>query len=193
MSSFVGHIAAGTAVYLTHHRLDDRQARWALPVLVLLALSPDIDYLPHWVLNLHPSVRFTHSVLFCLAMSALAWAACTPLRWRHPQALTPWMVLSASLSHLLLDTLVGAHPEPLLWPFTATEVLWPLGLLPSAGHLHWGNVYLWRNLLIECGVLWPLLAVAVAGARRSLTRHPMAWGVGLPAWGACLAWSLAIH
>ncbi len=192
MSSFVGHVAAGTAIYLSCHRLGDKPVRWALPVLVLLAISPDVDYLPRWLLGVDPQVRFTHSLLFCLGMSGLAWALSAPLRRRHPQALRPWMVVLASLSHLLLDTLVGAHSEPLLWPFTPHELLSPVGLLPSAGRLAWANVYLWRNLLIECGVLWPLLALGVALKRGLRPRLALVLWVA-PAWLASLGWSLAVH
>jgi inner membrane protein len=195
MSSFVGHMAAGAAVFLAHHRLSERPVRWALPVLVFLAISPDLDYLPRWLWHLHPATRFTHSLLFCVAIGVLVWLLCTPLRRRQPQALTLGMALLASTSHVLLDTLVGAHPEPLLWPFSATEILWPLGLLPSAGHLHWANPYLWRNLLIESGVLWPVLALGVALARGVPLhrRRPDLWWALVPAWAAFLGWSVAVH
>jgi hypothetical protein len=76
MSSFAGHAAAGAAIYLSRHRLDDRQAPWMLlPLLVLLAVSPDADYLALWLFKVHPAPRLTHSLAYCLAVAALAWAA----------------------------------------------------------------------------------------------------------------------
>ena len=195
MSSFVGHAAVGVSLCLARNRLDAPQVRWALPLLVLLAISPDLDYLALWIFHFQPHPRVTHSLLFCLGASLLAWVASEPARRRSPQTLTPLAVVLASTSHLALDLLVGVHPVPVWWPFTAVELSSPFGLLPSAGHLSLSNRYLWRNLLIECGVLWPVLALLVAWARGALAWRPAAAWKWLPvvaAWLAFLGWSLSL-
>ncbi|WP_198007892.1 hypothetical protein [Methylovulum miyakonense] len=48
MSSLIGHAISGTAIYLAQKHYNPT-TRWLLPVLVLLAIFPDLDYLvfPH--------------------------------------------------------------------------------------------------------------------------------------------------
>ena len=72
---------------------------------------------------------------------------------------------AAGLSHLVLDLLVGVMPLPLLWPLARTECRLPFGLLPSAGAIRLFNPYLYRNLLIEMGVLVPVV-LGIVLARR---------------------------
>ena len=103
-----------------------------------------------------------------------------------------WLLL-ATMSHALLDFLVGAHPVPLFWPVNA-GVTAPVGLLPSAGSLDPGNFYLWRNLLIELGVLGPTFALLVALVRRRSLRGLAAWALIIaPLWAVFVAWSVRLH
>lgn len=191
MSSIVGHMAAGTAAYLACNRFSDRRARLALPVFVTLAICPDLDYLAIWLLDAVPSPRFTHSILFGLAAAMIAWLCTRSMRERAHLPMAA--LLAASLSHPLLDLLVGAHAVPLLWPLPEPDVSLPFGVLPSAGRLALGNVYLWRNLLIEMAVLLPALAAIVAVARRVPLRLVTIRGLAiLPIWLAFVAWSVAL-
>lgn len=66
----------------------------------------------------------------------------------------------AGLSHLALDFLVGVTPLPLFWPLGPAAFSSPVGILPSAGRVQLSNYYLYRNVLIEVGVLAPLYYVA---------------------------------
>ncbi len=103
------------------------------------------------------------------------------MAWRRDLFL---IALFAGLSHLAMDTLVGVHRNPLLWPLTDRGFASPVGLLPSAGRPDPANFYFWRNLLIEMGILVPLLfairrrgtvrvaAILIAGAF-------MLWSVSL--------------
>ena len=103
-------------------------------------------------------------------------------------------LLLASVSHPLLDLLVGAHGLPLLWPFTDRQVALPFGLLPSAGRLALDNYYLWRNLLIELGVLVPLfglLAVIARGTAPRMLARSAAFIFSL--WLVMLAWSVSLQ
>jgi inner membrane protein len=87
---------------------------------------------------------------------------------------------------------VGAHPVPLFWPL-AGGVSIPAGVLPSAGSLAFDNFYLWRNLLIEIGVLGPVFAFLIAASGRRRLRELAGWTLlVLPAWAAFLTWSIAL-
>lgn len=194
MSSIVGHALAGVAVYLACNRAKDRRALWALPAFVFLAVCPDLDYFAIWWWHAQPALRLTHTLLFALAASLLMWALIKPLRSRL-QAKVPFpALLLASVSHPLLDLLVGSHGLPLLWPLTDRQVALPFGLLPSAGRLALDNYYLWRNLLIELGVLVPPLGLLVAVARgvapRVLVRSAT---FVVPLWLVMLAWSVSLQ
>ena len=195
MSSFIGHATAGAAIYLSQGRLSSPQARWALPLFILLAVFPDFDYVGRWFLGADMQPRVTHTLAFCVAFGILAWVSTTKLRAdvRHPPTLAAYVL--ASSSHLALDILVGVHALPVLWPFTANEISSPIGILPSTIHvLSLTNHYLWRNLLIESAVLLPLLAAMVALCRATPVRSmlPKVLFMG-PPWIVCLAWSLGLQ
>lgn len=187
MSSLAGHACAGLAAYLCCNGPARPPSRWALAAFVLLAVCPDLDYLGVWLLGYAASPRITHSLLFAVVAAlgiqrlARAAGAALPLPW----------LLVASVSHPLLDLLVGAHPVPLFWPVQA-GVSVP-GLLPSAGALRLGNVYLWRNLLIELGVLLPVYAVLVAMLRGTARRRWRTWALCItPLWLGVVAWSISL-
>ena len=193
MSSVVGHAAAGAAAFLACNRYADARARRMLPVFLALAIGADLDYLAVWLLDYAAHPRFTHSLVFALGLAVLAWSGTRGVHARG-HARLPFVALAlASLSHPLLDLLVGAHPVALLWPLPQADVAIARGVLPSAGRLDPGNYYLWRNLLIEQAILLPVFALLVALAR------DVAWRVIAraapwlaPVWLACLAWSLGL-
>lgn len=194
MSSLVGHGLAGVAVYLACNRAGDRRTLWALPAFVFLAVCPDLDYLAIWWRHAQPTLRLTHTLAFALAASALMWCLTFRLRTGAVANIPFRALLLASISHPLLDLLVGAHGLPLLWPFTDRQVALPFGLLPSAGRLALDNYYLWRNLLIELGILVPLFGLLAAIARgttpRVLARNA---AFVLPFWLAMLTWSVSLQ
>lgn len=69
-----------------------------------------------------------------------------------------------------------------------------LGLLPSAGRLSLDNYYLWRNLLIELGILVPLFGLLVALARGTAPRLlARSAAFVIPLWLAMLAWSVSLQ
>ncbi|WP_310599172.1 metal-dependent hydrolase [Desulfobulbus sp.] len=132
MSSLIGHTLAGASIYLSCNRPADQRAARALPVFVLLAICPDFDYFILWLFHYQTVPRLTHTLLFCLATSSMAWWCAAPLR-RNNVANTPfWAMALASCSHPLLDLLVGVHPLPLLWPLPDPDIALPFGILPSA-------------------------------------------------------------
>lgn len=193
MSSIVGHGLAGVAVYLACNRARDRRTLWALPAFVFLAVCPDLDYFAIWWWHAQPALRPTHTLSFAIAASLFMWGLTVPLRTSSLANVPFPALLLASVSHPLLDLLVGAHGLPLLWPFIDRQVALPFGLLPSAGRLALDNYYLWRNLLIELGILVPLFVLLAALARgaalRVLLRNA---AFVLPLWLAMLAWSASL-
>lgn len=170
MSSIVGHLLAGSACHLALRNSNSTQPKTRWLIAMLLAIAPDFDYLPAWLWQLEMSPRYSHSLGFCVSIGCGAWAC---LRHREPPSQRQNLLglcLLAPLSHLLLDLLVGVQAKPLLWPLLAQPLALPFGILPSAGRLDWHNPLLWRNGLIELGVLFPaaMLFFALMQRRRQL-------------------------
>lgn len=153
-------------------------------------MAPDLDYLAVWWFGYAANPRISHSLVVALAAVAIVHRMTEDKgRARLPFGL----LLAAGVSHALLDFLVGAHPVPLFWPFDE-GVISPVGVLPSAGALAFGNVYLWRNLLIELGVLLPVSALLIAVCGSYRTRHLLAWALFVaPVWMVFLGWSVALN
>lgn len=102
-----------------------------------------------------------------------------------------WLIAAAA-SHGILDLLVGAHAVPLLWPLPA-ETQMPVGILPSAGALKIGNYYLWRNLVIELGLMLPVYTAMVLLCRGAVRRWHRVMTLTLsPAWIGLLVWSVSL-
>lgn len=195
MSSFIGHALAGATIHFSGQRNNGPAARWSLPVLIILAVAPDLDYLPLWLWGMDCNPRLSHSLACCLLLSVVAWLICKPLYTRGGMRPPGLLAMSlATSSHLLLDLAVGVHGLPILWPLPLAEISSPLALLPSAGQLRLDNFYLWRNLLIETGVLLPISALCLAWARKvswRLIARTAAWLA--PLWVFFVTWSIRIH
>lgn len=187
LSSFLGHtLAAFTVSRATPG--PGRRVAWFL-WLAVLASAPDIDYLVP-VLHLGAlRYRISHSLLGALLLPAFTAAAlCFFVR---DAALLRRMVAQAFLagaSHLLLDLLVGVTPLPLFWPFSLERIRLPIGLLPSAGGISLTNPYLYRNALIEMGVLAPLSALIILRSRL----RPWQGALLLAISAAFIAWAILL-
>lgn len=158
MSSFVGHSLAALAI-----SAKDRQ-RFSLiwlACLLLAAIAPDLDYLLHFLSkSQHAGIRISHSVGFAFVVPALVVTGLVCCGVRNCELRRrAWQVILAGQSHILLDFLVGVHPMPLIWPLADATFRCPIGLLPSAGALSLTNIYLYRNLALELGILLPICAL----------------------------------
>lgn len=175
MSSLIAHLAAGATAYAC--RRSTASPVPDVPVLLAclaLAVLPDLDYLLWWAMRIAVEPRITHSLGFAAGSALLAWLLLRGWRTARPRSLA-LTLLAAAVSHEALDFLVGVHPSPWLWPVDAQPFRSPLGLLPSAGRLDLGNPYLWRNLLIEMGVLGPAMLALCAARRRDVQLPRLAW------------------
>lgn len=180
-------------MYFSQRVSHPRECRSGLAVCILVALAPDVDYLAWWIARIQLEPRATHSLLFCLGCALVAWVAMHAFASQGKPAVSLTTLLLASCSHLVLDFFVGVHGLPLLWPFVSSELASPVGVLPSAGRLSFTNFYLWRNLFIELGVLWPALALFAVARRREMNRLAMPQSViVLPVWFAFLWWAITL-
>lgn len=164
MSSIIGHTITGLSIYATTQppkKLAWRDVLWPA-WLIVVALAPDLDYIFPSLYVRRASVgvlRITHSFVGCLVLPVLTLIVLSRLKLaRETRRLYAFQVILAGLSHLAMDMLVGVASLPLLWPFTEQRFRLPFGILPSAPSFRLDNVYLYRNLFMEAGVLVPLYA-----------------------------------
>ncbi len=205
-------LAALTVYRCYRPAVGPRQRTTWLLMLILLACAPDVDYLfpalrppvsapdpdslSVWMRDLFGLqltegvyiLRTTHSFAAATLFSALSLVFIYLARPEQPLRLYA-QAASASLSHLLLDLLVGVTPTALLWPLSQTAVQLPFGLLPSAPAPRLTNIYLYRNSLIELGVLLPILAIT--SIITSPAKRSVAHGGALLLLGAITALSMA--
>lgn len=194
MSSLVGHAAAGAAIYLSQRTLQSFKYGPGFGTCVLLAVAPDLDYLAQWIGQTKIEPRVTHSILFCFGIAVLACVYLQATTNQQNQSTSITTLVLASFSHLVLDLLVAVHGLPLLWPFTSIEFTSPIGVLPSAGRLSFTNFYLWRNLIIELGVLLPAMALLVAVRRHETARFAsLKYASILPVWFAFVWWAFSLQ
>lgn len=169
MSSLLAHVAAGLTLYCCRKsQLPRLHVSMALPVL--LAIAPDFDYFGIWFFHLRYEQRFTHSLMFCLMTSGVAYYLVRRMGWQSSVMQGFSILLLAACSHLLLDMLVG-RALPLLWPFLTTEFFLPLAVLPGASHTGLNTYAFWRNLIIEACLLLPMLAMLIGFVQRKSIRQ----------------------
>lgn len=166
MSSFLGHSLAAYSLFSLNPwtRPSSRWRAMWLGWLLVLAFAPDIDYLvPALGSHAHQGSRITHSIAFSLILPLFSFGVLYFVKnLKSQRRLLSICAVLAGLSHLGLDFLVGVTPLPLLWPLASATFSSPIGILPSAGRIQLSNYYLYRNLLIEAGVLAPIYYVARA-------------------------------
>lgn len=171
MSTLVGHTLIGAAAYARGHNVDSSRSLLFCFIAAGLAITPDVDYIVLWLSGYDIEPRYTHSIAYCLGIGLVAWSSKATVFRKLTDGLSISVVFSAPLSHLALDLLVGVHPIPLFWPLREELVVLPFGVLPSAGRLQLTNFYLWRNLVIEMGILVPIVVVVVPRLRHTVLKN----------------------
>lgn len=163
MSSFIGHSLAALSTYYVEKQPTSRNTRYWLGWLIIVGSAPDVD---HIIPALHltyqyQDVRISHSIVLSLVLPIGTILLLTLLGCKgRSLIIRSQQVILAGLSHLVLDLLTGVNKLPLLWPFSNEIFKLPFGILPSAGGVNLFNYFLYRNLLIEMGVLAPLVYIA---------------------------------
>jgi inner membrane protein len=204
MSSFIGHTLAGLTTYATTQQIQINGAKGSEPFklnhlkwffwLLVIASIPDIDYLiPALRLQQANQVlRITHSFIGVLLIPVCTiLGLCLTGKYDKNFKRKCLQVVLVGLSHLLLDLSTGVFPLPLLYPFSLQTFRLPFGVLPSAGRIQLNNSLLYRNLLIELGVLLPLSAslfLSVQGFTRSGRQRLIIVG-GLIVSGCFMVWA----
>jgi inner membrane protein len=197
MSSFFGHSLAAYALASAVRQSPASplgRLRWA-GWLIAVASAPDLDYLiPALSSPAHHGIRITHSIAFSLILplctGGALYLASNPGPQRRSLSICAML---AGLSHLVLDFLVGVTQLPLLWPLSAATFVSPVGVLPSAGRVRILNYYLYRNLLIEIGILAPILYVARELYRREISVENRARIIALLLIaGSFIVWSVGL-
>lgn len=168
MSSLLGHSIIGLSV----SRLSEKKTnswKWTLWIM-FLAIFPDINYVALWILGTQTIFEFSHSIGFVIILPTISILF---LKYKREQNLVSkaLQLFMASFSHLLLDLLVGVYPKAYLWPFNNYKLTLPFGILPSAGKLDLHNYFLYRNLLIELGILLPFIGIIHLLKKRRETKH----------------------
>lgn len=141
MPAPIAHVAVGAAIYfgLPKRWLPTTKSgqRWLLFLCLVLAIAPDLDFLPGILLG-EPN-RFHQGISHSLFVCGLIGLLIAMIIQRHCKKLLPgaphWAVLfccvAAVASHPILDTFALDTQEPygvpLFWPFTERHVAvpWP--------------------------------------------------------------------
>ncbi len=197
MSSFLGHSLTAYSLF-SLDRLERPSTLWRavwLAWLVVLASAPDIDYLvPALASPAHQGSRITHSIALSMALPLFTVGVLYFVKSLKSQRRFLYVcAVLAGLSHLAQDFLVGVTPLPLLWPLSSMAFASPVGVLPSAGRIQISNYYLYRNLLIEIGVLAPVYYVARGVYLGEIsTRNRAKVLILLLVAGCFVAWSISL-
>jgi membrane-bound metal-dependent hydrolase YbcI (DUF457 family) len=162
MSSFIGHSLTTLGIYANSRHSAKPEiiaSGFWVGWLFLVSLAPDLDYIIPCLraLRLSSGLRITHSIASSLVLPVFTSLALAALKIEQ----RTWRVYSrqvflVGISHVLMDLLVGVFPLPLLWPFSTQVYRLPFGILPSAPAFRLDNYYMYRNVLIEVGILVPL-------------------------------------
>lgn len=178
MPSPLGHILAGTAVYLTGTRRGSRP-RLILSVTLMGSILPDFDFVPGILIG---DLRaFHHGASHSLALAALFGLSVfffTPRRQRDIALRAGLLAASAYASHVLLDMVSvnpGTRGVPILWPLSDHQFgleLYLLGYFRYSDRSIW-SVIRWDNISAlsrELVVIGSLVLLLLWRERRSTQR-----------------------
>jgi membrane-bound metal-dependent hydrolase YbcI (DUF457 family) len=170
MSSFLGHSIVGVVVANQQEKRSVKELVFVSLFFIFLSCSPDIDYLISYLRGESFSIRYTHSIGYVVVVTVMA-LVLRRLVFRNLLGHLPmYLFFLVPFSHLILDFLVGVHPNPYLYPFTDRTIVSPIGVLPSSGSVSLTNYYFWRNMFIELLIFVPLALVLLPKTRAYLLK-----------------------
>jgi inner membrane protein len=168
MSSFVGHALIGVSI-LSNSRYTTISRMVVYSIIGgILATVPDFDYLIYWLSGYRSDIRYTHTLFYCLCVSGFTYMLIVYSTKSMVKDIHPLLFIVTPISHLVLDLFVSVHSLWLFWPFSNYPVEIPFGFMPSAGYLSITNYYLWRNLFIEMGILFPIALLVIPVSRKTI-------------------------
>ena len=171
MSSFVAHSLVGFIFGTQQNSRTFREGVFVAFFFIILAGSPDIDYLINYLRGESMSIRYTHSIGYVFFIGLFALLFRNYFFKSLFLGIPILLFFIAPFSHLLLDYLVGVHGNPYLYPFSKEVFVSPLGILPSAGRIDVCNHYFWRNILIELAIFVPLVMFFTPKYRSIILRN----------------------
>ena len=169
MPSPIGHSLAGYAIYSS---VEARQNWRTIILFVLVAILPDIDFLPGFIVGSPNKYhhQFTHSLGFAVIVGLLS-SGFLSIKGNKQFWRNFWIFSGLIFSHVVLDffTLDTSVPygEQLLWPFTTEYYLAPVWLFRdvdrvSSSDFFIKSLFIQHNLwtvVVECAVLLPVIGV----------------------------------
>lgn len=170
MSSIIAHSLIGAAIGDNAKAAKTSDKAFLYLFFVALSISPDLDYLAIWLLDVHVDPRYSHSIAGCLLISLVGLFSKRYLFSNKLANAHSALIIITPMSHLVLDYFVGVHKNPLFWPISSELYTFSYGILPSAGRLDITNFYFWRNLAIELGVLVPV-AIMLSSSRSRIVEN----------------------
>jgi len=171
MSSFIAHSLIGFAVGAQKQQATLKQTLIVSACFIVLASTPDIDYIFNWLTGYSMSVRYTHSTGYVFFVG-LFFVLLRKLFFRRLLANVPAaLFFLAPATHLILDGLVAIHGNPYLYPFTDSVFTLPIGILPSSGQISFYNVYFWRNIFIELLIFIPIVIALTPPLRQLVFKY----------------------
>ena len=166
MSSFLAHSIVGITIGSKKNKKSLRQSITLMLFFIVLASTPDIDYLINYIRGLGMPMRYTHSIgfVFLVGIFSLVFRNILLKKYLHETPVILFFL--APFSHLVLDALVGVHANPYFFPLSSYEFVLPFGILPSSGRINIHNFYFWRNMFIEIAIFLPILVAFVPSLRK---------------------------
>jgi inner membrane protein len=177
MSSFVGHALIGASILSNNRYMTISRMVICSAIGVILATSPDFDYIIYWLSGYRSEIRYSHTLFYCLCVSGFTYMLLAYSAKSMVEGINPLLFIITPMSHLVLDLFVSVHSLRLFWPFNNYPVEMPFGFMPSAGYLSITNYYLWRNLFIEMGILFPIALLIIPTSRKTILNG----GIGIKA------------
>ncbi len=157
MSSFIAHSLIGFTVGAQKEQPSLKHTLIASLFFIVLASTPDLDYIVNWLRGYQMPVRYSHSIGFVFVIGLLSLLFRNAVLRKSLHRIPVYLFFLAPATHLILDGLVAVHGNPYLFPFTDAMLTFPIGILPSSGYVNVFNYYLWRNLSIELLILIPVV------------------------------------
>jgi len=171
MSSFIAHSLIGFTLGAQKQQTTIMQTVMVSLFFIVLASTPDVDYIINWLRGYRMPIRYTHSVGFVFGVGVVA-LLFRQVFFRKSLAHVPAILFFfAPATHLVLDGLVAVHGNPYLYPFSSSNLTFPVGILPSSGRLDIHNYYFWRNASIELLIFIPIVVALTPRLRQIVFKY----------------------